>query len=190
VPLFCERIVPPPALWIFGAGDDAQPLVEFAYDLGWRVVVSDGRSNLARPERFPHAHRVVALTPENAATLVEEIGPEDAVVLMTHSYEQDRALLARLLPQRLGYLGILGPRSRTMHILGQILEQPEKPGSGTVRMTLDEALARLYSPVGLDISAHTPAAIALSIAAEVQAALASRAAGSRPAPSIAGHAAR
>lgn len=190
VPLFCERILPPPALWIFGAGDDAQPLVEFAYDLGWHVGVADGRSNLARPERFPHAHRVVALTAENSATLAEEIGPDDAVVLMTHSYEQDRALLARLLPQPLGYLGILGPRSRTMHILGQILEPPAKPGSGTVRMTLDQALARLYSPVGLDISAHTPAAIALSIAAEVQAALASRAAGSRPAASIASHAAR
>ncbi len=187
--LFCERIMPPPSLWIFGAGDDAQPLVEFAYDLGWHVTVADGRSHLARPERFPHARRVLGMTPENPVDLAQEIGPEDAVVIMTHSYEQDRALLGRLLPQPLGYLGILGPRRRTMHIL----EQLTHPGTGTVRMTLDEAAARLYSPVGLDISAHTPAAIALSIAAEVQAALAARAAGVdhqivRTAASISSHA--
>lgn len=173
IPLYCERIAPPPALWIFGAGDDVQPLVEFAWDLGWHITVADGRSNLARPERFPHAHRVAALSPENSASLMQEIGPEDAVVLMTHSYEQDRGLLAQLLPRRLGYLGVLGPRSRTMHILKQLT----KPETGELRLSLDEAAARIYSPVGLDISAHTPAAIALSIAAEVQAALAGRAAG-------------
>lgn len=173
IPLYCERIAPPPALWIFGAGDDVQPLVEFAWDLGWHITVADGRSNLARPERFPHAHRVVALTAENSANSMQEIGPDDAVVLMTHSYEQDRTLLEQLLPRPLGYLGVLGPRSRTMHIL-KLLTKPE---AGALRMTLDDAAARIYSPVGLDISAHTPAAIALSIAAEVQAALAARAAG-------------
>ena len=168
IPLFCERIAPPPALWIFGAGDDVQPLVEFAYDLGWHITVADGRSHLARQERFPHAHRVLAVSPDDSATFAGEIGSHDAVVLMTHSYEQDRVLLAQLLPRTLGYLGVLGPRSRTLHILKQLI----KPGAGDLRMTLDEAVARIYSPVGLDISAHTPAAIALSIAAEVQAALA------------------
>jgi xanthine/CO dehydrogenase XdhC/CoxF family maturation factor len=166
--LFCERIAPPPALWIFGAGDDVQPLVEFAYDLGWYITVADGRSHLARQERFPHAHRVLVVGPGDLESFAEEIGPTDAVVLMTHSYEQDRALLADLLPRPLGYLGILGPRSRTLHILKQLTQ----PGTGRLSLTLDEAVARLYSPVGLDISAHTPAAIALSIAAEVQASLA------------------
>ncbi len=181
IPLFCERIAPPPALWIFGAGDDVQPLVEFAYDLGWHITVADGRSHLARQERFPHAHRVLAISPDDSATLIGEMEPNDAVVLMTHSYEQDRALLAQLLPRALGYLGILGPRSRTMHILRQLTGAAKGtgPGTATLPLTLDEAAARLYSPVGLDISAHTPAAIALSIAAEVQAALAT---GGNPQP--------
>lgn len=167
-PLFCERIAPPPALWIFGAGDDVKPLVEFASELGWHITVADGRSNLARPERFPHAHRVLTVAPADSGELLRQIGPEDAVVLMTHSYEQDSALLAQLLPRPLGYLGVLGPRARTRHILGQLT----RPGSSTLDMTPEEAAARLYSPVGLDISAHTPAAIALSIAAEVQSVLA------------------
>ena len=189
VALFCERIAPPPALWIFGAGDDVQPLVEFAYDLGWHITVADGRSNLARQERFPHAHRVLSFAQEDFAGLAREIGPRDAVVLMTHSYEQDRALLAHLLPQPLGYLGILGPRSRTLHILKQLTRE----GEGSLPMTLEDAVSRLYSPVGLDISAHTPVAIALSIAAEVQAALAASAAGlnlpmRRSSPSNSGHA--
>ncbi len=187
IPLFCERIAPPPALWIFGAGDDVQPLVEFAYDLGWHITVADGRSHLARKERFPHAQRVLIVSPDDSATLIGEIGATDAVVLMTHSYEQDRTLLARLLPREPGYLGILGPRSRTLHILKQLT------GTGALPMTLDEAVARLYSPVGLDISAHTPAAIALSIAAEVQSALADLAFDGHPrqrisAPSTSGHA--
>lgn len=169
-PLFCERIEPPPALWIFGAGEDVKPLVEFARELGWYVTVADGRSNLARPERFPQAQRVLAMTPQDSVDLVEKVGAEDAVVLMTHSFEQDSALLAQFLPRPLGYLGVLGPRARTLHILGRLT----KAGSGALPMTLDEAVARLYSPVGLDISAHTPAAIALSIAAEVQSVIAAR----------------
>lgn len=175
MPLFCERVAPPPALWVFGAGDDARPVVDFAYNLGWHITVADGRSHLARPERFPHAHRVFTVTQESSANLSHDIGPHDAVVLMTHSYEQDRMLLGRLLPLPLSYLGILGPRRRTMHMLGQILEQ-QHPETGGSLMTLDEVPARLHSPVGLDISAHTPAAIALSIVAEVQSVLAANAA--------------
>ncbi len=188
IPVFCEHVAPPPALWIFGAGDDAQPLVKFAYSLGWDITVADGRTHLARTERFPYAHRVLPLAPAGSVNLAEEIGPDDAVVVMTHSYEQDHALLGQLLPQPLAYLGVLGPRQRTLHIL----EQLTRPQTGSLRMTLDEAAARLHSPVGLNISAHNPSAIALSIAAEVQAALAAHAAGrglpaTRAAASISTH---
>ena len=188
IALFCERIAPPPSLWIFGAGDDVRPLAELAWSLDWHVTVADGRGHLARRERFPHAQRVLRLEPEKIADVAGEIGPEHAVVLMTHSYEQDRGLLAQLLRQPLAYLGVLGPRRRTRHIL----EQLTRPESGTISMTADEAQARIHSPVGLDISAHTPPTIALSIAAEVQAVLAARAAGNdsrvaRAAGSISAH---
>ena len=51
-----------PGLWIFGAGDDARPLVRLARELGWFVAVADGRSHLATQSRFPTADEVRSLT--------------------------------------------------------------------------------------------------------------------------------
>lgn len=150
---FVEYIAPPPAVFIFGAGDDALPLVEFGVTLGWHVMVADGRSHLARRERFPRADRVEVLG--------EAVTVEDAAVIMTHSYEQDRKLLAMLLPQEIRYLGILGPRRRTERLAGEV--GPE------LGLSVEETMRRLYTPVGLDLGGHSPAAIALSIAAELQA---------------------
>ena len=94
------------------------------------------------------------------------IRPGDLAVILTHSFEQDRALLAALLPQPLGYLGILGPRHRTLRLLGEV--------APTIGCSEESCLARLHTPVGLDLGAHDPASIALSIVAEMQAALAGR----------------
>ena len=157
---FAEFIVPPPAVFVFGAGDDAQPLVEFAWDLGWHVTVADGRSHLARAERFPRAANVKTLA-EALAEPPNGPGPRDAAVIMTHSYTQDREILRALLPRELRYLGILGPRLRTEHLVKAIA--PE------LGINVEECLARLHAPVGLDLGGHSPTTIALSIAAELQA---------------------
>lgn len=159
---FIEFVAPPPALFVFGAGDDAQPLVELAGMLGWHTTVADGRSQLARPERFPRAAVVTGLD----EALHQAPGPDDAAVIMTHSYEQDRKLLRMLLPRDAKYLGILGPRRRTERLAADIA--PE------IRLTVAECMARLHTPVGLDLGGHFPAAIALSIAAELQAVFAGR----------------
>ena len=158
---FVEYVEPPPALFVFGAGDDTQPLVTFASQLGWHITVADGRSHLARPERFPLAARVGGLR-----EILDSPGPRDAVVVMTHSYEQDREILRALLPRELRYLGILGPRRRTQHLIDALApELGLAPGS---------CMERLHTPVGLDIGAHSPATIALSIAAGLQAVFAGR----------------
>ncbi len=104
--IFVERIVAPQRLFVLGAGDDAKPLVSMGALLGWSVTVMDGRAQLARGERFPDAESVVAIPSASADVL--GIRPEDAVVLMTHSYEQDRELLAAVLPLRPRYFGLLG----------------------------------------------------------------------------------
>ncbi|MGB9029675.1 MAG: XdhC family protein [Acidobacteriaceae bacterium] len=158
---FVEVIAPPPAVFVFGAGDDTQPFADFAWSLGWHLTVADNRSNLARPERFPRAARVASL---DAA--LAHIHPADAAVIMTHSYEQDRQTLRALLPRDLKYIGLLGPRRRTERLLGEIA--PE------LGLTVDECMARLHTPVGLDLGGHSPAAIALAIAAELQAVFAER----------------
>jgi len=159
---FVEYLAPPSSLHIFGAGDDAQPLVEFGYALGWHISVTDGRSHLARLERFPLADSVSVHRAGDAL----HIAPNDAAVIMTHSYQQDGAFLKELLPRDLAYLGILGPRLRTARLLKEVASQ--------IGLSLEEAMQRLHAPVGLNIGATNPAGIALSIAAEIQAAFAGR----------------
>lgn len=158
---FVEYVAPPQALWIFGGGDDALPLVEFAAALGWHVVVADGRAQLARAERFPQAARTMDLRAALSA-----VGRDDAAVIMTHSYEQDRTALAALLRVGIKYLGVLGPRVRTERLIAEVAEQ--------TGLSAAQCLSRLHSPVGLDLGGHAPAAIALSIVAELQAVLAGR----------------
>lgn len=158
---FVEYVAPPPALFVFGAGDDSQPLVQFASALGWHVTVADGRSQLVRAERFPDAARVMGL----AEALVEAT-MADAAVSMTHSFEQDRQVLRTLLPLGMRYLGILGPLRRTERLVTEIAPELD--------LSVEDCLARLHAPVGLDLGGHSPAAISLSIAAELQAVLAGR----------------
>jgi xanthine dehydrogenase accessory factor len=158
---YVEFVAPPPALFVFGAGDDAQPLVQFAAAQGWYVTVADGRAQLLRAERFPEASRVLSL-----GNALGGPAPDDAAVIMTHSYEQDRQILRALLPLNMKYLGVLGPRRRSERLSSEVAEE--------IGLTPEECLARLHSPVGLDLGGHSPAAIALSIAAELQAVLAGR----------------
>lgn len=159
-----ERLVPPQRLVVFGAGHDAVPLVACAKALGWHVSVADGRAHHARRERFPNADRVSVIGPH---TTLEACGvtPEAAVVVMTHSIEQDRALLARLLATPRPYVGQLGPMERTERMLCEIRATSDAP------LYLDN----LHYPVGLDIGADNPEEIALAIVAEIRAHFAGRA---------------
>lgn len=160
--VFIEWIGPPPALVVFGAGHDAQPLVRFAGELGWHVTVADGRANFATAARFPEARCVVAIDPREPLRGVA-ITRETAVVMMTHNYPQDAKLLRHILPAKPRYLGILGPRSRT----NDLLEEVNLPVTG-----ID-----LHAPVGLDLGSDAPEAVALAIVAEIQAVLAGRGGG-------------
>jgi xanthine/CO dehydrogenase XdhC/CoxF family maturation factor len=160
-------------LWVFGAGDDAQPLVRMAKELGWYVVVKDGRSHLARRERFPLADvaDVLAIKKANAPTelLLSSIRHDDVAILMSHSYEQDLLLLTAFfaagLPVR--YLGVLGPQRRTRELLA---EAAALAGVAQERIPeqVDEWLGHLHAPTGLDLGAESPETVAISILAEIQ----------------------
>lgn len=156
---FEEKLQPPPRLFLFGAGDDVQPMVRMAALLGWTVHVLDGRPQWARPERFPEARSV------QAASTLSGVQPtaQDAVILMTHSYEQDRAWLEQVLPLGPRYLGLLGSRHRSALLIAEAAQALNWP--------LDRACERLFSPVGLDLGGDGAEAIALSAIAEVQACL-------------------
>ena len=156
---FVERLSAPQRLFVLGAGDDARPLVQMASLLGWSVTVADGRAQLAQARRFPEADRVLALGSEQAFEL--EIGVRDAVILMTHSYEQDRGLLVRTIPLAPRYLGLLGSRHRSSLLITE--------AAAMLGITVDSCSERLYAPVGMNLGGDGPEAIALAIVAEVQA---------------------
>ena len=157
--MFVERIVPPQRLFVLGAGDDAKPLVSMGALLGWSVTVMDGRVQLARAERFPEAERVAVVLSTSPDLL--GIRPEDAVVLMTHSYEQDRELLAAVLPLQPRYLGLLGARHRSSLLVSEVAVK--------LGRTVAACCEEIYAPVGLDLGGDGPEAIALAVIAEVQA---------------------
>lgn len=166
---FVERLEPPQRLIVLGAGDDARPLVRMAALLGWSVTVADGRKQLSRRERFPEAERVLALRAERMSAI--GINPDDAVVLMTHSYEQDREWLAAVLPLAPRYLGVLGARHRSSLLVSE--------ASVLTGLSIAECCDRIFAPVGLDLGGEGPEAIALAIMAEAQACCMGRLAGSR-----------
>lgn len=154
---FEEALEPPQRLVIFGAGDDAQPMVRCAALLGWRVVVADSRAQWARAVRFPEAERVLTSIGEAAP------GAHDAVIIMTHSYEQDRACLIATLPVGPRYVGLLGARHRSALLLSE--------AAATLRWELAQVCERVFAPLGLDLGGDGAEVIALAAIAEVQAAL-------------------
>jgi xanthine/CO dehydrogenase XdhC/CoxF family maturation factor len=161
--VFLEVVMPPQRLVIFGAGDDARPLVRMACLLGWNVVVADGRAWLAQATRFPEAAQVFALN-ENAANFDElQLTDRDAVAVLTHSFDQDRNLLHKLLPLELRYLGLLGARHRSRLLLTEVGQQ--------LGWTPEQCLCRIHAPIGLDLGGDSPEAVALTIIAEIQAVL-------------------
>jgi xanthine dehydrogenase accessory factor len=160
-----------PGLWIFGAGDDAKPLLRLARELGWFVSIADGRTHLATRERFPAADKVTALPistlPQAASSLFSDVKSTDAAVLLTHSFEQDSQILASLFAGEVlpAYVGVLGPQRRTREVLA---EAAKLLGLPDATEQAEQWLSHMHAPTGLDLGAETPAAIALSIIAEIQ----------------------
>jgi xanthine/CO dehydrogenase XdhC/CoxF family maturation factor len=155
----------PPRLLLLGAGPDAMPLVEFAGLMNWQVTVLDHRPAYAVPERFPRARRVSLRL---SADLPQELQaqPYDAAVVMSHHLISDQAYLAALADSSVPYIGLLGPAPRRIRLLSEI-------GDKAAALS-----GRLYGPIGLDIGARSPEAIALAIVAEIQAVMAGRGGGS------------
>jgi xanthine dehydrogenase accessory factor len=163
--IFAETVFPPTSLVIFGAGDDAQPLVRFAKELGWHVTIADPRAAYATAARFPAADALVVGVAEELVARAAP-GPDAVAVVMTHHYVHDVPILRDLLARPLAYLGLLGPRKRAEKILTDLAQAGATIG--------DAERNRLHAPVGLDLGADTPEQVALAMLAEMQAALTQR----------------
>ena len=156
---FVERFEPPSDLVVFGAGDDAQPLVTLASEAGFRVTVVDHRPASLTMQRFPSAMRLVTRRPEDGVRGLPLV-PAGFAVLKMHSLVHDRGWLALLVASEVGYIGMLGPRNRSEEMLTAV-------GGGRSE--------RIFGPVGLDLGADGPEQVALSVVAELLAVGAGRA---------------
>jgi len=156
--LLLEPILPPLALWIYGAGEHGRPIARLAKTLGWFVGMVDHRPALATRERFPEVDRIVVGHPAESLPGLPFDG-RSAVLVISHVYEKDREALEQLLDAPVAYLGLQGNRQRCAKLLEAV-----GPVSDTQR-------ARLYAPAGLDLGAENPEAIALSMLAEIQSVL-------------------
>ena len=148
------HVPPRPRVLICGAGPDAVPVARALSGLDWEVWVADHRPAYARPDRFPSGCSVLQVRPENLGAALDPAGL-DAAVIMSHHLENDSRYLEQLAPADLPYIGVLGPRTRR----DRLLQMAACPGR------------TVFGPVGLDIGAELPAAIALAVAAEIHAVL-------------------
>ncbi|HUK22173.1 MAG TPA: XdhC family protein [Gemmatimonadales bacterium] len=153
--IFFDAFDPPPTLVICGAGEDAPALARLASGVGFRVVVVDRRSGRLDPARFADAERLIETDGENLARLI--VPARSYAVVMTHNFADDMAYVAALVSTPIPYIGVLGPRERTSHML-------ETAGLG-ITAAIDPR--RLHGPVGLDIGADGAEQVALSIVAEL-----------------------
>jgi xanthine dehydrogenase accessory factor len=163
---FIELIQPTVSLVIFGAGNDAIPLVQFAAVLGWHITLVDGRANYAVPERFPQAKKIIIAKPEHVLSQII-LDERTVIILMTHNYNYDMAILRQLLPLQLTYIAALGPKKRLERMLDELKEEG-------LEIT-GQQLKSVYGPAGLDIGSENSDEIALSVISEMQAVLKNRA---------------
>ncbi|WP_330460564.1 XdhC family protein [Streptomyces sp. NBC_00820] len=151
-----ESSVPPPRMIVFGAIDFAAALVRVGKFLGHHVTVCDARPVFATRARFPEADEIVVDWPHRYLERTETDG-RTVLCVLTHDAKFDVPLLRLALRLPVAYVGAMG--SRRTHL--DRCERLREAGATELE------LARLRSPIGLDLGARTPEETALSIAAEI-----------------------
>ncbi|MEU1016343.1 XdhC family protein [Streptomyces sp. NPDC005898] len=156
VTVLVESATPPPRMIVFGAIDFAAALTRVGAFLGHHVTVCDARPVFATPERFPDADEIVVDWPHRYLEKTD-VDSRTVLCVLTHDPKFDVPLLRLALRLPVAYVGAMGSRrtheDRAARLRDTGVTEPE--------------LARLRSPIGLDLGARTPEETALSIAAEI-----------------------
>ena len=157
VALFVEVQRRPPTLLIVGAGHVALPLAQLGKLIDFEVVVLDDRPSYANRQRFPMADQVLA-QPFRETLRRWPIDNDTYIILVTRGHSHDVECLLEVLDSPARYIGMIGSKRRVKGVFDLLVqEQGLDPGK----------LARVYAPIGLDLSAETPAEIAVAIIAEL-----------------------
>lgn len=154
--LYSEVLARPGRVFIFGAGHVAKALVPVLAGVGFSCVVIDDRPEYANAERFPQAEEIFVGN-MNQIDQFLVITEHDYVCIMTRGHVSDYEIEKQVLPSKPGYLGIIGSQAKIDYVNDKLI------GDGFSQ----EELNRVYAPIGLPISAATPAEIAVSIAGEL-----------------------
>ena len=159
IDVLVEPVVPPPRLFLCGEGPDAVSLARFACDLGWSVVIWASGPRWFSRER---SHGLGELSTGSVDDLCRAVDScaRPAAIILSHHYDRDRDLLEGLLRSKTSYIGILGPRARSLRLLAEVGQD-----------LASDVTRRIHAPIGLDIGAETPQEIGLSVMAEIQAVL-------------------
>ena len=156
--VFIQSFSQPPRMIILGAVDFTAALARQAKLLGFHVTVCDARPVFATRARFPMADEVVVDWPHRyLATHARELGPRDAVCVLTHDAKFDVPAIRVALETDVGYLGAMGSRRTNATRLDRLRAE------GVTAV----ALERLMAPIGLDLGARSPEETAVAIVAEI-----------------------
>lgn len=158
--LFWDRLSLKQKALVLGAGHISQPLVHMLELIGYDVTVVDDRPDFANRHRFPEATEIVCETFATALTKMD-MNRYQAAIIVTRGHRYDLDCLRALIQKPIAYLGMIGSQRRVQSVR-ELLIAEGVPA---------ERLASLRAPIGLDIGAQSPAEIALSITAEVVAAV-------------------
>src|ERR1039458_9572346 len=142
-----EPVLPPPVLYIFGAGHVGYELYKAAGRAGFDVIVTDDRDAYANRERFPEAREVIA---EDFDKALSAISPNESsyIVIVTRGHRDDMRVLRWAVQTQAKYIGMVGSRRKAITVFRELTKEGLKP----------ELFERVHSPVGLDIGAISPEA--------------------------------
>jgi xanthine dehydrogenase accessory factor len=156
VAVFVQSFAPPPRMYVFGAIDFASAVARIGKFMGYRVIVCDARPVFATRERFPTADEVVVAWPDEFLKTAE-VDRRSVICVLTHDPKFDVPVLVEALKTEAGYIGAMGSRRTHNNRTARLKEEG----------VTEEQLARISSPVGLDIGARTPEETAVAIAGEI-----------------------
>lgn len=156
VTVFIDSFTPQPQMYVFGAIDFATAVAKIGKFLNYRVTVCDARATFATRKRFPDADEVIVRWPHEFLADAP-VDKRTVICILTHDPKFDVPVIQRALETPAAYIGAMG--SRRTH---------EKRMRALVASGIsEEQLARVSSPIGLDIGSTTPEEVAVSIAAEM-----------------------
>ena len=143
-------------LYLFGGGHVGQALAPMLSQVGFRVVVFDSREDIAQPQNFPGAERVVLGSFEHIGEQVQ-LTSRDYAVVMSPGHRHDLEVLCQVLAQNPYYVGCMGSRKKKAFLWGEL----ERRGFSQAQ------IEAIHLPIGLDIGGETPAEIAVSVTAQL-----------------------